>query len=831
MQYHNNTYSTFLFTSIFILLFNISSVHSITAGQPCKNELIIAKEGQCNTTIVVSPNAKRNNKDLRKDTSPTRFERFAAEDLAKYINLMTGGKPKIADTSQTISTALKEKNKPIIIIGSEALKTEPILMKKLTKVAKPNPILRADAIVLYRQANRLYLAGLTDDGHYHAVAELLHRWGARWYFPTDFGECIPKHKILKIGNIDYSYSSPFEIRSYWISWNGSYKGYIAFKLRNMMTIGVPKVATGHALGPMTVELVPKGKTIFDIPIASEHTAIHVAKKVIETIRKNKENTASLSISDGVYKSDYPCDKKLQAGIFDKYFLMPSMTDVFMTLYNRVCEIISRKYPNLNPRLGFLAYSNMTIPPQRILHAHKFLFCTLAPIDIDPIHDMDNSFSPAKQEFKQMMYRWTDIMKGRIIIYDYDQSMLVWRDIPNPSHQAFRFDIKHYAKAGVLGFRTESRNAIATTFLNLYLRGLLMWNPNTNIDAHLDEFYHLFYGPAAKPMKHYWKTIFDAWKNTIVTEHEFFIIPAIYTPKLIDTLDKDIIQAEILTKKYVKQTQDNKVAKHYIERMQFTRLSYDVLSKYVKMLSAGATNCKFSKANKIGKSALKSLKELAKMNPTFTTRILGKPKLPDYGGSPAWWPGEVKLYEDLQKLTDGSKGKLLAVLPLTWAFHRDPQDTGLVSGWAYQKNIDLSYWNEHKSNINVWNRKDYPTTEWEKLRTDLYIQAQGILHPDCQSFTGFVWYRTNVKIEQSDINKKIHIMFPGLFGKSWLYINGKLIKFREQNPIWWKNDYSFKWDVNIANVLRPGENLIVLRNQVHTHFGGMFRRPFLYISVK
>ena len=64
----------------------------------------------------------------------------------------------------------------------------------------------------------------------------------------------------------------------------------------------------------------------------------------------------------------------------------------------------------------------------------------------------------------MLYRWAEVMQGRVVIYDYDQGMLVWRDVPNPSIGAVRQDVKHYKKAGILGVSTESRNAIATTFL-------------------------------------------------------------------------------------------------------------------------------------------------------------------------------------------------------------------------------------------------------------------------------------------------------------------------------------------------------------------------------
>ena len=122
-------------------------------------------------------------------------------------------------------------------------------------------------------------------------------------------------------------------------------------------------------------------------------------------------------------------------------------------------------------------------------------------------------------------------------------MLVWRDIPNPSHQAFAKDVQHYRQAGILGVDTESRGASATTFLNLYLRGQLLWNPDASLDSLLEEFYPKFYGPAAEPMKEFWTAIYQAWQNTLATEHEYFIAPAIYSPELIASLKTKLAQAE------------------------------------------------------------------------------------------------------------------------------------------------------------------------------------------------------------------------------------------------------------------------------------------------
>jgi hypothetical protein len=536
---------------------------------------------------------------------------------------------------------------------------------------------------------------------------------------------------------------------------------------------------------------------------------------------------SLGMADGIYTSTYPKDQKLMKLQWDKYYMRWSVSDPFLELYNNIARILQKKYPDSPSRIGFLAYANMTIPPVRDMKAERSLFCELAPIDIDPIHGMDSIQSPPKQEYKSFLYKWAKIMDGRLAIYDYDQGMLVWRDIPNPSHIAFGEDVKHYRDAGILGINTESRNAIATTFTNLHFRGQLMWNPDANLSAMLEEFYRKFYGPAAKPMSEYWSAIYKAWEETIVTEHEYFVAPAIYTPQLLATMEKKMREAESLVgplKKKSSLTHDEKL---YLDRIEFTRLSCDLTHLYLGMVKAAGTDIDYKKAAALGKKGLAVREKLTAMNGTFTTykrKNSKEPGMPERG--PAWWPGEVEQYQNLLQHTNGTKGELVVKLPLKWAFRRDPNDIGIKEKFATQK-VDLSYWNENKDDYTLDSRKDYPSDRWEVLRTDLYMQAQGIRHKDRQSYTKPVWYRTDVDIPAGREKERLHLLFPGLFSEATLYIDGKEVAHREQKPLWWQNDYRFEWDVDLTGKLKPGKNTIALRvNCVH-HMGGMFRRPFVY----
>ena len=180
------------------------------AGTPGPQDLTIAANRQTAAVVAVSPDAGT-------------WEKRAAADLVYYIRQMTGAEPKLADTPAAIAAALAGQA-PVLVVGRAAVEADPSLQAALSKAAKPAPVLRADAIVLKRHGNRVYLAGANDDCHYYAAAELLRRWGCRWYMPGEFGECIPRHAALKVGKLDYAYGPPFEARHYWLSWIGDNTG-------------------------------------------------------------------------------------------------------------------------------------------------------------------------------------------------------------------------------------------------------------------------------------------------------------------------------------------------------------------------------------------------------------------------------------------------------------------------------------------------------------------------------------------------------------------------------------------------------------------------------
>jgi hypothetical protein len=206
--------------------------------------------------------------------------------------------------------------------------------------------------------------------------------------------------------------------------------------------------------------------------------------------------------------------------------------------------------------------------------------------------------------------------------------------------------------------------------------------------------------------------------------------------------------------------------------------------------------------------------LKTLDPLFVTGLVG------VEDSPAWLAGEVRQYAELKALMDGSKGTLVARMPLTWAFKAEKP---LPAAWRYDGPEGAVPLGNDRYAV------DEPSLAngWRIVRTDLYLQAQDVLAPDGQSHLGHYWYRSALEITQSGAGGQLHLMFPGLFNEAWLYVNGALVAHRNYKEPWWRTDYRFTWDVDISRYVRRGSNQIAVRGFNPHHFAGMFRRPFVY----
>ena len=174
------------------------------------------------------------------------------------------------------------------------------------------------------------------------------------------------------------------------------------------------------------------------------------------------------------------------------------------------------------------------------------------------------------------------------------------------------------------------------------------------------------------MEAYWSAIFNAWENTICTEHEYFVAPAIYTPDVMAQLKEKIAEAEqIINGLQIQGRALSRNEKLYVERMRFMRYSYEITAGYISMVHAAATDCDYTRAAALGNKTLAVREKLTDMSGIITTyrdyKVGGaKPVRAEQQGY-AWWPGEIRQYEELIPFINGKKGKLIMKLPLELLF--------------------------------------------------------------------------------------------------------------------------------------------------------------------
>src|SRR5215204_5695513 len=109
------------------------------AGRSGTDDLVIAQNGRTEATIVAV-------------ADPGTWEGRAVADLQKYIGLMIGAQPHI-------SNSIPGESAPVLLVGRAALQAEPTLRNALEAVRKKDPAVRADAVVVRRAGNRIYMAG------------------------------------------------------------------------------------------------------------------------------------------------------------------------------------------------------------------------------------------------------------------------------------------------------------------------------------------------------------------------------------------------------------------------------------------------------------------------------------------------------------------------------------------------------------------------------------------------------------------------------------------------------------------------------------------------
>ncbi len=768
-------------TAALLILFALS-IRTRAAGQ---TPFVLAENGRPAATIVVAAAASEN-------------ARTAARELQTYVERISGARLPIVSDTETPTGRL------ILVGRSRLTDAVPGLHIPEGRTAA----LKEEGFCIRTSGDRLILAGNDTEpylGTRYAVVELLHRLGVRWFIPGPFGEVVPRSPTISLPPLNLEERPSFLFREFWDHHAGTegqerdeWKIHHFLNPRMARWVGVPGDGTLADLLPKDqFKAHPDWFAMRKDGSRDDHMACMTSPGMIEAMVERLKaearkgvRVAAFSPDDGAPRCYCPRCTAM-ASAFDGYgsndrdpWPESSTSQEWFYFVNQILEGVNREYPEF--RIATNGYSNRELAPDLPdFNRRHNLVVMFANIGACTIHAYDDPGCWQMRRQGEMIRQWTRVC-DKVWVYGYNNTLLVNKGTLVPVVHRVRRCIPLLAKWGVIGFDDEDEDDWSMSGIPTRLvRSALEWNAQADVDALLSDYFSRWFGPAAGPMRAYYDALESAFEQAEVHGHEDVILNPILTPGLMGALDASMQQAEKLATAEPERT-----------RVHLERLMYDHLRDYVA-LEAAKRVCHFREAAQRCAHMIALKAEMHTVTP-----FMGWYPYPAYGV--AW---EQKRMEDLAQRIEGSKGRLVALLPETARFRLDPHDDGRYAGWFEPAFADSS---------------------WERVRTTAGWETQGHQDREGHPERGIGWYRMSVDVPDSAAGKPVRLLAPAVVSEVWLWVNGEYAGHRPYLVPWSR---PHELDLDVTPYVRPGaRNEITLR--VLSNFevfgaSGVYERMFLY----
>jgi hypothetical protein len=782
-----------------------------TTGVQSAGKFTLVKDGKPACVIIISEKASEN-------------AVYAANELQQYVEKISGAKLPIFLDSQKIMHY-----DPLVLVGRSQY-TDAI--PGLTIPDGVTPALREEGYIVRTVGNNLVLAGNDTYPYYgtrYAVSDLLGRLGVRWFLPGEYGEVVPKAVTLTIDEMHVNEWPDFPMRSFWTHSKTEQMG----KDRDLWTIrnrlnprspgwfGVP--SDGSLAGylpkdkvkehPEWFALQPDGSRNPNLPCMTDELRRkdpkfagqsrildEVLKKIGEDVKAGRR-VSSMAPDDGIPACDCENCRKLSIRYTDGYMAdrdaggpAPEYltSQEWFFFVDSLLEAGAQKYPG--HIIATNGYANRVFPPEvsPTFNRHQNLTIMFADILGCTIHGYNDPKCWQTREQYNMLKQWCKI-SDKVWVYGYNYTMLVSKGTLTPMTRRVRSTVPMTKAADSIGFLDQEEADMSLLGIPTYVARLaLEWDTEADVDVILADFYHKWFGPAAKPMQDYYNTLETAFDAAPFHGHEDVILTMIYRPKVMARLEKDIRQAEGLAK-----TDAEKL------RVRAERLQFDHLRAYVDSLQA-KDEYRFADAAGLMQRMLAIKDELHAISPYFGYR-----PYPVY--QEAW---ETRR---MTKLAEKAAGGIIP-LPVAARFATDKQDVGRSQRWM---------------------EPNFNDAKWQTCRTTTGWQNQGLhdddglplMSKDGHAYRGYAWYRFTFDIKgptgPPDGGMTRHLILPAVVNQTWVWVNGRFAGRGNYMQAWFR---PAEVDLDVMPYLKTGNNVIAIRvlcNEDYFGANGLYERPFIY----
>jgi hypothetical protein len=456
-------------------------------------DVTIAEKGKSRYRIVVPA-----------DAIPS--ERYAAEELQRYLEKLSGAKLSIVTDAE--KPASRE-----ILLGNNAHTGK---LRAKIDFAKLGP----DGFVLCEDGNRLIISGGRPRGTLNGVCTLLEeKLGVRWFTPEL--ETVPKLERVRLPKLNETKIPVLENRDvFWRQFmrnadfaarhrvNGQHYG-LTEKHGGAFTVYHPFVHSFDGLVPQDLfkehpEYFPliddKRKGGYVQRCLSNPDVLRISIERVRQWIKEHPQANIISVSQNDTFNNCQCD---QCKAVDDAEGSPAGS--LLNFVNAVAEAIEKEHPNV--RIDTLAYQYTRKAPKTI-RPHRNVIVRLCSIECCFAHPLETCPAKENERFREDIIAWGPIAP-LLYVWDYTTDFGHYIQ-PFPNFDCLQSNVRFFAKHGVKSLFEQGNYSSGgggeMEPLRAYVLAKLLWNPDTDVQKHINEFVMAYYGKAAPKVLAYLDTI-------------------------------------------------------------------------------------------------------------------------------------------------------------------------------------------------------------------------------------------------------------------------------------------------------------------------------------
>jgi len=470
----------------------------MAAQGPSLAAVTLASNSKAECAIVHDPNA----------AAP---EKHAANELALTLKQVTGSEFAVVASGDQLP-------RRAIFVGPGAA-----ARKVFPKVRFDQ--LGPEELVIQTRGNRLLLAGGQPRGTLYAVSRFLQdQCGVRWWTP--WASQIPSRPTLRIADLDLRAKPAFEYREpYWFpAFNAD---WAVRNCVNGQSANIPPEKGGcirykgfvHTFYP----LVPPEKYFAEHPewyslIKTQRTTQGaqlcltnpklrdcLVERVKQWLRESPE-AGILSVSQNDWYGACECSECKALDDAEG-----SHAGTLLAAVNHVAEQIEPEFPRV--AIDTLAYQYTRKPP-KTLRPRPNVIVRLCSIECNFREPLD---TPPNAKFADDILGWSKICQ-RLYIWDYTTDFAHYVQ-PHPNWFVLGPNLRFFQKHNVRGvFEQGAYQSHGSEMSELrgWVLAQLLWNPQQDDRALINEFLDGYYGPAAPFIRQYFALMHEASRGYNLT---------------------------------------------------------------------------------------------------------------------------------------------------------------------------------------------------------------------------------------------------------------------------------------------------------------------------